>query len=223
MNDLMVIAYSGDRPTVLGRDLHAALDVDSNYSTWMNRMIEYGFCSGLDFIPFSEESTGGRPSVNHQLSLSMAKELCMIQRTAKGKQVRQYFIDLESKWNSPELVMARALQISDRKVRELETGLLELRPKAEYFDALISRDHMTNFRDTAKMLGVGERELIGLLLDNGYLYRDRSGKLVPYADKNRGYFALKEFVDTRTGHAGVQTLVTVLGREHLLNLAHKTA
>jgi anti-repressor protein len=80
MEELIKVSGNEGRQTVLGRDLHEFLGVESNYTTWFNRMCEYGFEKGADFIPLLEESTGGRPEVNHQLTLSMAKEISMIQR-----------------------------------------------------------------------------------------------------------------------------------------------
>lgn len=82
---------------VSGRELHRFLEVDSNFTTWFSRMAEYGFVEGEDFIPFLEESTGGRPSQDYIISIDMAKEICMIQRTEKGKQARQYFIECEKR------------------------------------------------------------------------------------------------------------------------------
>ena len=79
-------------------------------------MCEYGFTEGQDFIPFLEESTGGRPSIDHQLTIDMAKELCMIQRTEIGKRCREYFLAIECNWNSPEAVMARALQFANQRL-----------------------------------------------------------------------------------------------------------
>jgi phage anti-repressor protein len=123
MNNLIPINYDNDRQTVNGRLLHEFLEVDSNYTTWFKRMTEYGFSEGADFIPFSEESSGGRPSDNHQLTIEMAKELCMIQRTEKGKQARQYFIEIEKQWNSPEAVIARALKMADKKLLSLQSSV----------------------------------------------------------------------------------------------------
>jgi anti-repressor protein len=120
MNELIPIKYNNDRQTVTGRNLHEFLEVESNYTTWFKRMTEYGFTEGTDFIPFSEESNGGRPSDNHQLTIEMAKEICMLQRTDKGKQARQYFIELEKAWNTPEAVMARALKMADNKILTLQ-------------------------------------------------------------------------------------------------------
>ena len=88
-----------------------------------------------------------------------------------------------------------------------------MRPKAEYFDELVDRNLLTNFRETAKQLKVGEREFISFLLEKKYLYRDARGKLVPYADKNKGLFEIKECYNERSNWAGTQTLVTPKGRE----------
>lgn len=88
MDELVKINYENQRPTVLGRDLHAVLEVKTPYDKWFPRMCEYGFEEGADFSTFLSESTGGRPAVDHQITIDMAKELCMIQRTPKGKQCR---------------------------------------------------------------------------------------------------------------------------------------
>lgn len=100
-------------PVVSGRQLHEALGVNSNYTTWFDRMTEYGFIEGQDFLPNLEKSTGGRRAVDHIIKLDMAKEIAMIQRTDRGKQVRQYFIQVEKDYNSPEKIMARALLMAD--------------------------------------------------------------------------------------------------------------
>lgn len=167
MNELIKISYDSDRPTVSGRDLHNFLEVKTSYKDWFPRMCDYGFKEGLDFCSFLSESTGGRPATDHQLTIDMAKELCMIQRTEKGKQARQYFIQLEKDWNSPEKVMARALQIANREIKKLSIRNSELtvnnqimKPKADYFDELVDRNLLSSFRETAKQLEIGEKKFI---------------------------------------------------------------
>lgn len=221
MNELININYENDTPTVLGRDLHEMLELDSNYTTWFNRMCEYGFSEGKDFIPFLEESIGGRPPTNHQLTLNMAKEICMIQRSEKGKQCREYFIAIEEQWNSPTAIMSRALKIADREIKELKTINNQLKventimqPKAEYFDELVDRNLLTSFRETTKELGINEREFVQFLITHKYIYRDKKGKLMPYADKNDGFFEIKECYNEKTQWSGTQTMVTPKGREH---------
>lgn len=125
MNEITIaVKYDNDNPTVSGRELHAALMVDTRYNDWFKRMCEYDFIEGRDYYSFlSNRSDGlaGKPRTDHQLTIDMAKELCMIQRTEIGKRCREYFINLEKQWNSPDAVMARALQIADQKL-ELNRG-----------------------------------------------------------------------------------------------------
>lgn len=222
MNDLIKIDYTKADPTVSGRELHEFLEVETRYNDWFKRMCEYGFTEGVDFYSILSKThdSGGRPAADHQLTIPMAKELCMIQRTEKGKMARQYFIALEKAWNTPEMVMSRALKMADATINNLQIENSRLsvanavmQPKADYFDDLVDRNLLTNFRDTAKELKVQERAFIGFLIDSKYIYRDSKGKLKPYADKNNGLFEIKEAANEKTGWVGNQTLITPKGRE----------
>ena len=86
-------------------------------------------------------------------------------------------------------------------------------PKADYFDEIVDRNLLTNFRETAKQLGIGEKSFIAFLLEKKYIYRDKRGKLMPYAEKNTGLFEMKECFNEKTQWAGTQTLITPKGRE----------
>ena len=184
-------------------------------------MCEYGFSEGVDFCSFLSESTGGRPATDHMLTIPMAKELCMIQRTDIGRKFRQYFISIEKAWNSPEMVMQRALSIANERVKALQLSVSQLtvdnqimQPKAEYFDELVDRRLLTNFRDTAKELHIGQKEFIQFLLDHKYVYRDKKSKLKPYMPYVKdGLFELKEFTNTKTGFTDTQTFITPKGKE----------
>lgn len=88
-----------------------------------------------------------------------------------------------------------------------------MKPKADYFDELVDRNLLTNFRETAKQLQVKEKEFIRFLLEKKFIYRDKRGKIQPYADKNNGLFEVKEFSNEKTGFASTQTLITPKGRE----------
>lgn len=128
MNELITIQYESEKPTVSGRELHAALEIETRYNDWFPRMCEYGFQEGKDFCPILSKSSGGRPGMDHSVTIQMAKELCMLQRSAKGKQCRAYFISCEEAWNSPDKIMERALRIAHRRAIEAERrifGLLE--------------------------------------------------------------------------------------------------
>lgn len=121
---------------------------------------------------------------------------------------------------SPEELMARALVVAQQTLADRERRISELtvtnqimQPKAEYFDQIVDRNLLTNFRETAKQLGIKEKSFIQFLIDHKYLYRDKRGKLMPYADKNNGLFEVKECFNDKTQWSGTQTLITPKGRE----------
>ena len=230
MNNLLKIEINKNgEPTVSGRMLHNFLEVKEKYTQWFNRMCEAGFKQNIDFISFSEKTEkpqGGRPSIDHQLTLDMAKHLAMMQRNEKGMIARQYFIDIGKKWNSPEMVMSRALTIAnknllmkDEQILKLTTENQIMKPKADYFDELVDRNTLTNFRDTAKMLHIGQKYFINWLLERKFVYRNIKGKLQPYSqfianDSNgKGYFEVKEQKAKDDSWSGIQTLITPRGRE----------
>ena len=225
MKDLIQIHYdNADRPTVSGRELHEALEVKTAYKDWFPRMCEYGFSEGKDYCSFlSDRSDGkaGKPRTDHQLTIPMAKELCMLQRTDKGKQMRQYFIAVEEQWNSPDAIMARALQLSNAKLKEMQITVSTLtvenqimKPKAEYFDELVDRNLLTGIRETAGELGVKQNQFVAFLLEKKYMYRDKKGRLTAYAKPLAdGLFERKECMNEKTQWKGTQDLVTPKGRE----------
>ncbi len=227
MNDIIKVNYNTDQPTVSARELHEFLEVKTAYKDWFPRMREYGFAKGRDFNPLKNEQVRfeGNREVKRtvddaEITIDMAKELCMLQRTERGKQARQYFLQLERDWNSPEKVMARALQIAEKKINTLSAELSKatvqntiMQPKSDYFDELVERNTLTNFRETANQLGVGQKVLVNFLLEKKYIYRDKKGKIMPYADKNDGLFTIKECFNEKTQWSGTQTLITPKGRE----------
>lgn len=223
MNELIKINYDSERPTVLGRDLYEALEVKTAYKDWFPRMCEYGFEENVDYSSFLSnrvDGKAGKPRNDHQLTIPMAKEICMLQRNEKGKMFRQYFIQIEESWNSPEMVMSRALKMAENQIKKLTVINSQLtvdntimKPKADYFDELVDRNLLTNFRETAKQLEVGEKKFINFLIEHKYIYRDKRGKLMPYADKNKGLFEMKESYNEKTKWSGTQTLITPKGRE----------
>jgi len=115
---------------------------------------------------------------------------------------------------TPEQIVANALIVAQNIIANKDKQIEEMQPKADYFDALVERNLLTNFRDTAKELNIGEKHFIGFLIDNRYIYRDQSKKLKPYADKvEKGLFEIKEFNSRYSDHSGLQTLITPKGRE----------
>lgn len=226
MTDLIKIHYdNADRPTVSGRELWEALEVETPYHKWMPRMCEYGFAENVDYVVtdiFVPNSNGGKQTrTDHQITIPMAKELCMLQRTDKGKQMRQYFIAVEEQWNSPDAIMARALQLSNAKLKQLQITVSTLtvenqimKPKADYFDDLVDRNLLTGIWETAKEFQIKQKDFVTFLMDKKYLYRDKKGKLMPYAKPLQdGLFELKETKNDATAWSGSQTMITPKGRE----------
>lgn len=121
---------------------------------------------------------------------------------------------------SPEELMAKALQVAnsiiaerDKRISQLTVSNQIMQPKADYFDELVDRNLLTNFRQTAKELKVKEKVFVNFLINKNYIYRDRKGKLMPRAGKSTDLFEVKEFFNEKTQWSGVQTLITPKGRE----------
>lgn len=122
----------------------------------------------------------------------------------------------------PDTIIRLATQLKESREKALKLEAINsdltvqnqiYKHKAEYFDHIVDRNLLTNFRETAKQLGIKERVFVGFLLDHKYIYRDKKGKLMPYAEKNNGLFELKEAVNEKSGWGGTQTLITPKGRE----------
>lgn len=210
MNELLKINYEAEQPTVSARDLHEALEVKSNFTTWFNRMCEYGFREKIDFktcFPKMEsESHGGQNMIDHEISIDMAKQICMIQRSEKGKQYRQYFIDLEKAWNTPEQVMARALKLADKTIdtlKEENKKLIEdnerMKPKVIFADAVRASSSSILIGDLAKLLrqngvDIGAKRLFEYLRNHGYLIKRKGSdwNMPTQKSMNMGLFEIKE-------------------------------
>ncbi|MER0069442.1 antA/AntB antirepressor family protein [Corynebacterium sp. KPL3806] len=221
MSELIPIQDNDGAQAVMGRDLHAFLEVRDNYTDWMKRMVAYGFSAGQDFSEISDKPKGaGRPRTDHIVTLDMAKEISMIQRTEKGKQARQYFIECERRAKetaelSPEEIMARAIKVADHTIKELEAktadqalALEAAKPKVEYYDHCVSieSDVMT-VKDWGAHFGLTEPQARQKLLDAKMIYRktqtrewsSRKGDVV---DRNeyRAYAAYRNLFDIRAQH-----------------------
>ena len=220
MNELIKITYNNDRPAVSARDLHDFLEVKTAYKDWFPRMCEYGFTEGEDFCSFFSESTGGRPAQDAVLTIDMAKELCMIQRNEKGKQARQYFLQIEKDWNSPEKVMARALQIAGDKLKRLENKVEADAPKVLFADAVSASKTSILVGELAKLLkqngvDIGQHRLFRWMRENGYLIR-RNGtdfNMPTQKSMDLGLFTVKETAITHSdGTVTVSKTTKVTGK-----------
>lgn len=207
-------------PVVSGRQLHEALGVQSRYTTWFERMTEYGFVEGQDFLPNLGKSTGGRQAVDHIIKLDMAKEIAMIQRSERGKQVRQYFIQVEKDFNSPEKIMARALLLADKKVHKLEAQIEADKPKVLFANAVSASQTSILVGDLAKLISqngfkIGANRLFAWLRDNGYLIKRRgnSWNMPTQRSMDMKLFEIKETTVTHAdGHISISKTVKVTGK-----------
>ena len=219
MNEIIKVNYDNDRPTVLARDLHDFLEVKTAFKDWFPRMCEYGFSQGVDFNPLKNEQVrleGDRQVTrmidDAQLTIEMAKEICMLQRNERGKQARQYFIQLEKDWNSPEKVMARALQIADKKIKRLETQIEEDKPKVLFAGAVETSKSSILIGELAKILKqngvkIGPIRLFEWMRQNGYLIR-RNGSDYNMPTQRAMEMGLFEIKETSIVHADGHTSIS---------------
>ena len=213
MNEITIaVKYDNDNPTVSGRELHAALMVDTRYIDWFKRMCEYDFVEGRDFnlLKFEKVQIEGnrrvvRNIIDHQLTIDMAKQICMIQRTEIGKRCREYFLNLEKQWNSPDAVMARALQIADQKLElaKQQNGSLiettavqakqieEMKPKATYCDIVLRSAGLMPITTIAKDYGKSAKWLNKWLHEHGIQYKQGQIWLLYQKYADRGYMKSK--------------------------------
>lgn len=227
MNELIKITYNNDRPAVSARDLHDFLEVGARYNDWFPRMCEYGFAEGDDFNLLKIErvqNEGGRMVTrtvdDAVLTIDMAKELCMIQRNEKGKQARQYFLQIEKDWNSPEKVMARALQIAGDKLKRLESKVEADAPKVLFANAVSASKTSILVGELAKLLkqngvDIGQHRLFRWMRENGYLIR-RNGtdfNMPTQKSMDLGLFTVKETAITHSdGTVTVSKTTKVTGK-----------
>ncbi len=235
MNELVKINYETEQPTVSARELHEKLEIGTKFTTWFERMCEYGFSSGKEFFPKLGETSeiGGRPPLDYDLTIRCAKEICMIQRTEIGRTIRNYFLDLEDAWNTPEQVMARALKMADKTIDKLKTdnaALLEdverMKPKEVFADAVSASHTSILIGDLAKLLKqngyeTGQKRLFEQLRQEGYLIKGGSSRNMPtQISMDMNLFEVKETSITNPdGSVRVTktTKVTGKGQQYFIN------
>ena len=234
MNELIKVTYENDRPAVSARDLHEFLEVETDFRHWFPRMCEYGFSEGQDFNAVKNDRVqmeGSRMVTRTVddaiLSIDMAKELCMLQRNEKGKIARQYFIKLEKDWNSPEKVMARALQIAEKKIKNLEAKAEADKPKVLFADAVSASHTSILVGDLAKLLRqngaeIGQNRLFSFLREKGYLCSQGERYNLPtQRSMDRGWFQVKETtINQPNGSVRITRTVKVTGKgqQYFINL-----
>lgn len=240
MNELLKVNYDNDRITLSARELHEFLEVKTSFKDWFPRMCEYGFNESQDFNPLKNEQVRlegnrqvKRTVQDYEITLDMAKEIAMIQRSDKGKEVRQYFLELERRWNSPEAVMNRALEYSRKQVKALmeeKQGLIEenkeLKPKALFADAVSASNESILIGQLAKLIRqngyeIGQNRLFGYLRENGYLIKKGERYNQPtQKSMDLGLFEVKERTITNpdgSTRITLTTKVTGKGQVYFIN------
>lgn len=237
MNELLKVNYDNDRITLSARELHEFLGVSTRYNDWIKRMVEYGFNENTDYQAITQKrvtAQGNETSfIDHEITLDMAKEIAMIQRSDKGKEVRQYFLELERRWNSPEAVMNRALEYSRKQVKALmeeKQGLIEennqLKPKALFADAVSASDESILIGQLAKLIRqngyeIGQNRLFEYLRENGYLIKKGERYNQPtQKSMDLGLFEVKERTITNpdgSTRITLTTKVTGKGQVYFIN------
>lgn len=229
MNELIRVNYDNEQPTVSARELHEFLGVETRFNDWFHRMCEYGFAENHDFRFYSKMSntSGGRPAQDAEITIDMAKELCMLQRNEKGKQARRYFLQLERDWNSPEKVMARALQIAERKIHTMNEKIEADAPKVLFANSVAASNSSILISELAKILRqngvkIGGNRLFDWMRENGYLVR-RRGSDYNMPTQRSMELELFEIKETVINHADGHTTtnrtpkITGKGQQYFIN------
>lgn len=235
MNELISINYDGEQPTVSARQLHKSLEISKRFSAWFETNSQ-GFIENEDYTSVltgtEVQNNGGvqiRELQDYSLSVDMAKHICLMSRTEKGKECRQYLIDLEKAWNTPEQVFARALKMADQtiaKLKDTNKSLVEKieadRPKTIFADAVSASHTSILIGDLAKLIcqngyQIGQKRLFQWMRDNGYLMVSGSSRNMPkqkYVEQ--GLFEIKESnVQNPDGSVRITRTTKVSGKGQL--------
>lgn len=202
MNELFNVTTNGDKLTLSARELHKELNVTDRFTRWFERMGEYGFEENIDFTSVKSSTLvnngATRELQDYQITLDMAKEIAMLQRNEKGKEIRRKLIELEKAWNSPEKVMARALDIAHKTIANLQIENEEMKPKAIFADAVATSDTSILIGDLAKLIkqngtDIGQKRLFERMRNDGYLIKTGTSKNMPTQKAmEKGLFEVKE-------------------------------
>lgn len=238
METLIPINYDAEQPTVSARDLHRALGISKRFSMWFETNSQ-GFIENEDFcgayLKVQGNQYGGQQTLqDYKLSVDMAKHICLMSRTEKGKLIRQYFIDLEKAWNTPEQIFARALKMADKTIESLKSdnaALLSdnrrMKPKEVFADAVATSKTSILVGELAKILkqngaDIGQNKLFAWMREKGYLIKRKGSDYNMPTQKSMemGLFEIKETSITKpdgSTHISKTTKVTGKGQIYFTN------
>lgn len=203
MNLIKIETREDGQQVVSGRELHEFLQIGTRYNDWFIRMCEYGFTENIDFVAITQKRVTAQGNetnyIDHKLTVSMAKELAMLARNEQGKKARQYFIQVETAWNTPEQVMARALQLAQKTINNFQVQIETMKPKVEFYNEIIESKDTIDIAELAKTLnikGIGRNKLFEFLRAEKIL----NGKNIPYQIYiDKGYFRTIETTYNKGG------------------------
>lgn len=212
MNELIKIEINENgEQLVSARELHKFLEIETQFSKWFKRMCEYGFIENKDYIAISQKRLTAQGNettyMNYLMKISMAKELSMIQRNAKGKEAREYFIKCEEAWNSDEIIMARAIKIQNRKIIEYrkqiedleysnqikDQQIAEFKPIKDYVDTILSSPNALAISQIAADYGMTGAELNKTLHEKGVIKKIGGQWLLCKKYLGKGYTQSKTY------------------------------
>ena len=227
MNELIKVSYENERATISGRELYEFLEVKTPYKQWFDRVTEYGFIEHVDFMLFTQKcassnASGIQTKTDHQLTISMAKEIAMIQRNGKGKQARAYFIECEQKLKDMQLKQLPHDYISALKALiEAEEQKIAMQPKVEYYHKVLNPDpdvlgfsKLVTSTAIAKDLGMSAQKLNKLLNQQGIIYK-QSGIWYLYSKHED---KIPEYADYTINEYGQSLKFTEKGREWIISI-----
>lgn len=226
MNLIPINVTQNDEQYVSGRDLHMFLEISTRYNDWFKRMCEYGFVESVDYTPITQKRVTAQGNTtkqtDHNLSIEMAKQLCMLARNDKGREAREYFIAVEKDWNSPEKVMSRALKIANNVINEQkaliaqqEQQIAEFQPVRDYVDEILSSTSTLTTTQVAADYDLSARAL-NQILHEAKIQRNVNGQWILYkSEMGKGYTKSETFTFTRNDgrlDSRIQTKWTQKGR-----------
>lgn len=226
MNLIPINVNQNDEQYVSGRDLHMFLEISTRYNDWFKRMCEYGFVESVDYTPITQKRVTAQGNTtkqtDHNLSIEMAKQLCMLARNDKGREAREYFIAVERDWNSPEKVMSRALKIANNVINEQkaviaqqEQQIAEFQPVRDYVDEILSSTSTLTTTQVAADYDLSARAL-NQILHEAKIQRNVNGQWILYkSEMGKGYTKSETFTFTRNDgrlDSRIQTKWTQKGR-----------
>lgn len=239
MESLIKIEERNGEQLVSGRDLHEFLEIGTPYKKWFDRMCEYGFTENLDFLTVDKNVYGQNGQLmpqkesDHLMKISMAKELSMLQRNERGKQAREYFIKCEEAWNSEDMVLARALQIQNKKIlgykehiEVLENKIKEDAPRVSFAETIEKASDCILVREFSKIIAnegihLGEKSLYKWFREKGFIFKNSTEPM--QSAVQRGLFKVSErVIKAVTGDiVRSTTKITGKGQIYFLGLLKK--